>query len=143
MIQDAEARFRRMERSILFALLAIGVGALATSALATARHVGADLGAWNGLLVVLQVVGYLLFGVLMVGGWIAGRRFDPDERSRFSDELAEMVSARSVRIALLVTVVLSAILMSLDIDWPGQAAAGVVYAAAVITLAVVRLRSEP
>ena len=143
MVQDAEVRFHRMERAITFALLAIGVGALAASVLATADHIGTDLGMWTGLLVVLQAIGFFLFGVLMVGGWIVGRRLDPDERSRFSDELAEMVSARSVRVSLVVTVVVSAILMSLDLDWPGQAAAGVIYAAAVISLAVVRLRSEP
>lgn len=142
MISDPEVSFRRIERSVFLALIAMGIGALANAAVKTAQHVGAELGVWNGALLTLQIVGYLVFGILMVGGVIAGQRMDPEDRARFSDELAQAVSARAARASLVVTIVLSAILMAVDIDWPGAAAASVLYAAAVMTLAIVLLRSD-
>lgn len=145
-MNDIETRYDRVNRASSIALISIAVGMLASASAITARDHGwiEDGSFWTGLLTLVTIGGYLVFGALMLLGWRFGTRLTAEQRAQFRDELARMVAAQSVQRAFIVTMVAAALMAAMParIAWSGQAAAMTLFAIGMLTLAWTRLRAE-
>ena len=145
-MNSLEVRYHRLSNASAVALIAIAVGTLAIAASATARHAGWIEGdsMWAGVLTLVSIAGYLIFGAIAFLGWRFARTLTPQQRAQVSGEFESFTATRTIRRAFIVAMIAAVLIGALPdrVDWPGNASAMTIFAIGMLSLAWGRLQSN-